>query len=412
MSTRSQDVRRKLGVLVVGLNGATASTTVAGSTAMKLGLIPTQYGTTDALPFSDLGLIGIEDVVFGGWDITSHSVWDAVLKHGILPEQLLTSSLLSSNLDHMLPAPGLMTPLDIPPESGHDNIQSCERLAEAIASVTNKIENFRQSESLSCVIVVYLGSPGKRATKPLSELSLPEFEQLLMCDSISDIPSGLIYALASINAGAHFVDFTPSETLEVPIIDSLATQKGVQIAGRDGSTGQTMLKASIAHLFKIRNLRVKSWFSTNIIGNHDGYVLDLPGHDTTKLHDKTSVLDSLLGYSDFEHLVTIHYFQARGDEKEAWDVVDFTGWMGAKMSLRINWQGEDSALAAPLILDLVRLIEYGSLFGLKGLQPQLALYFKYPLPYQPARKGVIDQYHDVVDFYSRLTEGDRDTSRP
>lgn len=391
---------RRLGLLFVGLSGATASTVVSGTVAMKLNIIKEQYGITDLSPLKDMKLIGCNDFFFGGWDYVNKDQWESAVEYNILPKNVLENKFLSDSVKDIFPSLGLRTELDIPLEQCHNNVKQVDSISSSIDNVRDYINNFKIKNNLSCVITFYLGSPHKRGDIKLSTITKSKLQEMINTNNINSIPSCLIYAIASVLAGAHFVDFTPSETIETPALNELALENGVQLAGRDGSTGQTMLKVIIAQLLKIRNFHLDSWFSTNILGNHDGYVLNLPGHDEIKISDKTDCLKKILGYDDFEHLVTIHYFKARGDRKESWDVADFSGWLGTKMSLRINWYGEDSILAAPLILDLARLIEYGALFKLSGLQSQLALFFK--CPFGRENIGLIDRFNELVEFYLNL----------
>lgn len=405
MIIQPNESKRRTGVLFVGLSGSTASTTVVGATAMRLGEVPEQYGTTELPPFFNLDLVEVDDLVFGGWDYQGKDVWSVAAQYGIIPRTLLSNQRLAEQVAKITPAPGLKTSLDIPLEASHDNVFNVKSLSEAVKYVQGYIETFRERNKAQCIVTVFLGSPHKKGSRELRSLSKEALQAIWESDRADELPSGLLYALGSVLAGAHFVDFTPSETLETPALNELAKEMGIQLAGRDGSTGQTLLKIVVAQMLKIRNLRLQSWFSTNLIGNHDGYVLNLPGYAYTKLHDKTHVLEPLLGYDDFEHLVTINYFRARGDRKEAWDVVDFTGWLGTEMSLRLNWNGEDSMLAAPLILDLIRLIEYGARYHLGGLQEQLALFFKYPLPTGQKGEGLAEQFDVAARFYKHLGKG-------
>ncbi len=372
----------KVGVMFVGLTGATASTVVGGSLKMASRCAPVQFGTTSRPAFASLGLVGPEEMSFGGWDFKKLSVGEAVRRHGILPPEVWEG--VEDQLD-IPPAAGVRTELDIPAESEDENYVCPTSFGSAVETVLEEIRAFRIGRQVSQVIVFYLGSPHKRGRRPLSSYTIGEIEALSEEDFLREVPSGLIYAIGAVRAGAHFIDFTPSETLECEAIDSLAEENHVQVAGRDGSTGQTMLKVTIAEMLRIRNLRLKSWYSTNILGNHDGYVLGLEGHDEIKLRDKSDVLGAVLGYHDFEHLVKIDFFQARGDRKECWDVVDCEGWLGQPVSLRLNWIGGDSLLAAPMILDLIRLIEYGGRKRFVGLQPQLGLFFKRPLATRSSR---------------------------
>lgn len=211
----------------------------------------------------------------------------------------------------------------------------------------------------------------------------------------------MLYAYAAIEENCPFVDFTPNVTLETEALLELADIKNVPLAGRDGNTGQTLMKTVLGQMLKIRNLKLDGWYSTNILGNNDGKVLARNEHAEIKMRDKLGVLEPLLGYGDFDHTVNIEYFAPRGDNKEAWDSIDFLGWLDQSISVKINWLGRDSILAAPLILDLIRLLEYAQREGEKGIQSHLAMYFKNPLGTKT--RGFFDQYKLFVDYYKSKT---------
>jgi myo-inositol-1-phosphate synthase len=206
-----------------------------------------------------------------------------------------------------------------------------------------------------------------------------------------------LYAYAGIETGCAFIDFTPNVTLDVPGVQELAVHSGVPIAGRDGSTGQTLMKTLLAEMLQARNLKLEGWYSTNILGNNDGMVLSRPEHREVKMHDKLSVLEPILGYNTFSHAVDITYYPPRGDSKEAWDSIDFIGWFSLPMTMKIDWQGRDSILAAPLVLDLCKHLQFALAKGAIGIQSHLAIYFKQPigtgvLPFSVAVRRLKEYY--------------------
>ena len=229
---------------------------------------------------------------------------------------------------------------------------------------------------------------------------LPELQKILDEDNENLVTSSILYFWTAILTNSPYVDFTPNIALEIPALQKLASLKRIPYAGKDGNTGQTLLKTALAELFKARNLRIEGWYSTNILGNQDGYILNIPEHFETKLKDKLHVLEPILNYGDFTHIVDIRYYPPRGDNKEAWDNVDFIGWLNEKMSLKINWQGKDSILAAPLIIDLIRLIELASRLKKFGPQKQLSLYFKHPIGTNTY--GFFQQHRNFVNYYETL----------
>jgi len=191
------------------------------------------------------------------------------------------------------------------------------------------------------------------------------------------ISPAMKYLYLACKLGAPHVNFTPSLT-KVPALESLAETSGIPIAGEDGKTGQTLLKTALAPAFAVRQLHVQGWFSTNILGNNDGRVLDDPESNKTKVASKLSVLDEILGYEVTDHQVHINYYRPRGDEKEAWDNIDVLGFLGERMQIKINFLCKDSILAAPLVIDLVRLMDVAQRSGERGIQAQFSLFFKAP----------------------------------
>lgn len=384
----------KTGIMIIGLNGVNASTLIAGCTAMKLGEIPEQYGITSTLPFREIEFDNVNDFVFSGWDYYNSNQYELYKKYGIL--HFTNSEQFIKELKKIKPYVGLHTNKDIKLEKHFNNFISPNSVKEAISILKNNIIDFKKMNSLDNIIVFYLGSPSK---KTLSELKNIKYEEILQQD-INQLPSSLLYAIAAIEEHSHFIDFTPSETLEFKFLWDLAKDYEVQISGRDGSTGQTMLKLTIANMLKIRNLKLNAWYSTNILGNHDGYILSDSEYCETKLEDKMNGISPLLGYDDFEHKVTIDYFRTRFDSKESWDSIDFSGWLDTPMQLKINWQGEDAILSAPLILDIIRLVSFGNRKKLKGFQKQLGLFYKHP--FECEGMSLESMYNNLIYFYNEL----------
>jgi len=208
--------------------------------------------------------------------------------------------------------------------------------------------------------------------------SLKAFETGLRENSL-DIRPGMLYAYAAMKSKCAYVNFTPSVTTEIPALQELAELQAVPTAGKDGRTGQTLYKHVLGKMFKQRGLNIVGWYSTNILGNQDGAVLEHPTHSSTKIDSKSIGLEQILGYSHFDHKVRIDYFPVRGDRKEAWDTIDFEGWIGERMTMKINWLGIDSILAAPLIIDLSRFMEHALRESKVGIMEHLSLFFKSPI---------------------------------
>lgn len=384
----------KIGIMIVGLNGVNASTLISGCTMMQLGGISEQYGITSSAALRGIEFARVNDLIFSGWDYFEKNQYEMLKEYGIV--KFSNSEQLENKLKGIKPFKGIHTNKDIVLEEKFNHFIVPNSAIEAIEILENNIDEFKNRFSLETVIVFYLGSPSK---KVLSKLKKMDYNDILK-RNIDEIPSSLLYAIASIRRQAHFVDFTPSETLEFDFLWTLAEQYGVQLSGRDGSTGQTMLKLTIANMLKIRNLKLNAWYSTNILGNHDGYVLSDANYCETKIEDKMNGIAPLLGYDDFEHKVTIDFFKTRFDSKESWDSVDFSGWLDTPMKLKMNWEGEDAILSAPLLLDIIRLIAFGAKKNLKGFQKQLGVFYKHPFGCEGM--SLETMYNSLIQFYKGL----------
>lgn len=386
---------KKIGVLFIGLNGATGNTTVIGSKAILKGLGSTYGMLTETPLFSNIDLVNIEQFIFGGWDINYKNAYQAGIDNRVIRNELLER--VKEDIIHIYPMKAVVTryDIDLSPEENH--IKDKNTLEEYLHELIDDIKNFKQQNNLDETIIVNLSSTQKYSEINRDHETIENFMKAISMNKTETITSGMIYALAAIETNSPFVDFTPNRTLEAPALQELAKQKGVPIAGKDGSTGETLIKTVIAHMLKIRNLKLIGWYSTNLIGNNDGRILSIPEHSKTKMIDKLRVLEPILGYSDFEHLVDIKYYLPRGDNKEAWENIDFIGWLNEPMCLKINWLGKDSILAAPLIIDLIRLLEYSHRIGESGIQKQLSIYFKHPIGTQI--KGFFDQYKIFESYY-------------
>jgi myo-inositol-1-phosphate synthase len=360
-----------INVLIAGLNGATANTVVVGTT---LGVDRELVGGSILASLDPEQLIqfpSVEEIRFGGWDIgDGGDALDVAKKYDILPSSVLGR------------ADAVPVQVYRPAVTAHDveELTGALPILPAQAQVQHVRDNIRQftAGSPSKSIVVYLAAPGKLVDKDVLDWKEVDLEVAIKSND-PRITSGIIYCYSALSEGCGFIDFTPTATLEIRALRDMAERLEIPIAGRDGSTGQTLLKSVIGEMMKNRSLKVEGWYSTNIIGNNDGLVLSRPDHADIKTADKMDVLIPVLGYADFDHVVDIRYYRPRGDNKESWDVVDFTGWHNQKMSFRIDWMGRDSILAAPLVLDLVRLVHRSMELGRGGLQPHLDIYFKRPL---------------------------------
>lgn len=387
----------KIGALIVGVNGATANTTIVGTILHEKGLIPDDSFKRGMITEDDClkehDLIDQSQIVFGGWDISGKDAYEAAIDNRVLDKAVINS--VKEELRKIRPMKAVHTFHDVDETIASGHSKNGTSLQRRVDHLREDIASFKKDNELDGAVVIYLGSPLKAFGTGTYD-NLEGFRKAIT-DNDKGLTSGMLYAYAAIEENCPFVDFTPNVTLETGALLELADVKNVPLAGRDGNTGQTLMKTVLGQMLKIRKLKLDGWYSTNILGNNDGKVLARNEHAEIKMRDKLGVLEPLLGYGDFAHTVNIEYFAPRGDNKEAWDSIDFLGWLDQSISVKINWLGRDSILAAPLILDLIRLLEYAQRKGEKGIQSHLAMYFKNPLGTKA--RGFFDQYTLFVDYY-------------
>ena len=384
----------RLGILTVGM-GAVATTLYAGVESIRLGLAPavgslSQLGhyplaarpgvsTTPLQTF--LELAPLKNVIFGGWDLLETNAYQAAKRAAVLSPKDL--ALHKNFLRGISSFPGVANPsFTARIEPTHAKTETS--LLDQVAAIRRDIALFkRQNRCTRLVVISCMSVESYRAPQPVHS-SLARFEKGLATNDPTIAPSQL-YAYAAISERVPFVNGTPNTTIDVMALVQLARKKGVPIAGSDFKSGQTYLKTIIASALRMRLLGLTGWFSTNILGNRDGLVLEDPQAFEAKKVSKTQVLADICPagtypelYGNIEHLVKINYFGPRGDNKEAWDSIDLFGWLGYPMELKINFQCRDSILAAPLALDLVLFADLAARRGESGVLDWLAFYFKSP----------------------------------
>jgi len=385
-----------LGVLLVGL-GAVSTTFIAGVYAIRRGIGKpigslTQMGTIrlgkrtegrvpkikDFVPLARL-----EDLVFGAWDIFPDDAYEAAQHAGVLEKELL--ALLEPELREITPMPAVFDPAYVRRLNG-PNVKTGRTKYELAEQLIEDIETFRARHRCARLVMIWCGSTEVyMEPRPDVHGSLDAFERGLKENSPHIAPS-MIYAYAALRCRVPFANGAPNLTVDIPALIELAQQNNVPIAGKDLKTGQTLLKTILAPGLKARVLGLSGWYSTNILGNRDGEVLDDPESFRTKEESKRSVLDYILQpelypdlYKDFVHLVRINYYPPRGDNKEGWDNIDIFGWLGYPMQIKINFLCRDSILAAPLVLDLALFLDLAQRCGMRGIQEWLSFYFKSPM---------------------------------
>ncbi|MBZ0115482.1 MAG: inositol-3-phosphate synthase [Sandaracinaceae bacterium] len=395
-------MQEKLGVVVIGVNGAVSSTLIAGTELMNRGIVPrlgmlTEAGNTapgekvtDLLEFPKL-----ENIVFGGWDLQFKNVYDAAMHHKVLPPAQLEQ--VKDKLEAMTPWPAVFSGEYAANIKG-DNVVRADNFRGELAHIEKTILDFKAKNKLDRVVMVNLASTERYLEIQDVHKSLAAFEKGLDENNPAISPAMRYFYVAN-KLGAPYCNFAPSLT-NVPALQEHADKTSNPYAGMDGKTGQTLLKTALAAMFKVRNIKIEGWYSVNFLGNNDGLVLDSPSSNKTKVLSKAAVLDSIVGYRVENHQVHIHYYKPRGDAKEAWDNVDIVGFCGVPMQMKINFLCQDSILAAPLVLDLVRLLDVAKRKGEKGIQRQLSLYFKspYAAPGEQPQHNVFDQEKMLLDW--------------
>ncbi len=426
MSARSQrnDIESpdgELAVLLPGL-GAVGTTVIAGVLAIREGLAEpigslTQMGRLEALSSRDRGplirealpLADLDDIVFGGWDIFSDNCYEAAERADVLEDAQLEA--IREPLEAIEPMEAVFDPSYVRNLEG-DHIKDPDTKMEAADMLTADIHRFLERHDADRAVSIWCGSTECHRSFQSIHHDLEALEAGLR-DNHDAISPTMIYAYAHIRAGVPFINGAPNHSTNCPALIDLAEREGVPLAGRDLKTGQTLLKTILAPGLAARKIGLEGWYSTNILGNRDGAVLDDPGSFESKEESKLSVLDSILEperheelYDDADHQVHIHYYPPRGDNKEAWDNLDLTGWMGYPMQLKIDFLCRDSILAAPLVLDLALLGDLARRAGESGLQEWLSFYFKSPdVPDgQPPVHDLFAQHDLLVDQMNRFQE--------
>lgn len=412
-----KEAKGKLGVLTVGI-GAVATTFMAGTLLTRKGLgVP--VGSITQLATMRLGkreenrfpkikdvvpLANLDDVVFGGWDIFEDNAYEAAVH-----AEVLTKEDLDKVKDEMITIKPMKAVFDQEfVKRLHGTwVKSAPTKWDLMEQVKQDIENFKKENGCDRVVVIWCGST--EVFTPLGEVhkTLASLEKG-MKENHKDIAPSNIYAYACVSMGIPYINGAPNLTVDIPAMWELAAKTNTPICGKDFKTGQTMLKTVLAPMLKTRMLGLSGWFSTNILGNRDGEVLDDPGSFKTKEESKLSVIDTILQpdlynelYGNVYHKVRINYYPPRKDDKEGWDNLDIFGWLGYKMQLKVDFLCKDSILAAPLCLDLVLFTDLAQRAGMGGIQDWLSFYFKSPM-HEPAKVAEHDLFIQYVKLKNTL----------
>ncbi|MBU1222102.1 inositol-3-phosphate synthase [Myxococcota bacterium] len=403
----------KLGVLIPGM-GAVATTFIAGVEAVKrelakpigsltsLGRIRIGKRTENRKPLirDFISLASIHDIEFATWDVHGKNAWETAMESEVIDAGMLLK--LRPALEKIVPMDAVFDTewvKNIEPQ----NVKTAPTKMDLAQMLFADIEKFKTDKNVSRCVMLWCGSTEVFTEISEVHLTVEAFEEGLRTNHPAISPS-MIYAYAAIKMGIPFLNGAPNLTADIPAMTSLARSNKVAIGGKDFKTGQTLMKTIIAPGLKSRMLGVKGWFSTNILGNLDGLVLDDPGSFKTKETSKLSVLESILNkeenpnlYGDLYHKVRINYYPPRGDNKESWDNIDIVGWMGYPMQIKLNFLCRDSILAAPVCLDLALLADFAQRAGLSGIQEWLSFFWK-----SPQCAPGIEPIHDLFKQLNKL----------
>jgi myo-inositol-1-phosphate synthase len=398
----------------VGL-GAVATTLIAGVELIRRGMAEpvgslTQLGTVrlgrrdegrtprikDLVPLSDL-----DDLVFGAWDVFPDDAYVSAVNAGVLDVQRHLEPIADA-LRSVRPMTAAFDPMYVTRIDGTHTKGPIGRRA-MLEAIRDDIRAFREEHGCDRLVMIWCGSTEIYIDLGAVHADLAAFDAAIDADDAAVSPS-MLYAYAALLEDVPFANGAPNLTVDVPALRELASARGVPICGKDFKTGQTMVKTVLAPMFKTRMLGMAGWYSTNILGNRDGEVLDDPDSFRSKESSKLGVLDTILQpdlypalYGDLHHVVRINYYPPRGDDKEGWDSIDFFGWLGYPMQMKVNFLCRDSILAAPLALDLVLLLDLAQRAGMGGIQEWLSFYFKAP----QAAPGLRPE-HDLFIQHTKL----------
>ena len=390
-----EEATGKLGVLIPGM-GAVATTFVAGAIAVQKGLGKpigslTQMGTIrlgkrtekrvptikEFVPLYDL-----QDLVFGGWDIFNDDMYAAAVNAGVLEKTLLDG--VKSELQEIKPMSAVFDQYYVKRLNG-THVKMAATKMDLAELLRQDIRSFKSAHDLRRAVMIWCGSTEVFIESNPVHDNLRAFEEGLKNNDPAISPS-MIYAYAALSENVPFANGAPNLTVDIPAMVELAQQNRVPISGKDFKTGQTLMKTILAPGFKSRLLGVSGWFSTNILGNRDGEVLDDPESFKSKEVSKLGALEYILQpqlypdlYKDFYHKVRINYYPPRGDNKEGWDNIDIVGWLGYPMQVKVDFLCRDSILAAPLVLDLALFMDLAARAGMHGIQEWLSFYYKSPM---------------------------------
>lgn len=424
-NTEVRPAEGKLGILCVGL-GAVSSTFITGVLMIRKGLgkpvgsvtqlAKIRVGKGDDAEYKNVGdivpMASLDDVVLGAWDILPDNAFESSMKAEVLRDRDIYP--VKEELERIVPMKGVYDPDYVKALNGTWTKDTGATRWELVSQVREDIRRFKKENGCNRVVVVWAASTEIYVPR-FSDVhnSIEAFEKAMKADDRNHISPSMCYAYASIAEGAPFIMGAPNTCIDIPAMWQFAEKQNIPIAGKDFKTGQTMMKTVLAAAFRTRMLGVNGWFSTNILGNRDGLVLDVPENFKTKEVSKLGVIDTILKsdeypdlYGDIFHKVRINYYPPRNDDKEGWDNIDIFGWMGYPMQIKVDFLCRDSILAAPLLLDLALFGDLALRAGKGGIQTWLSFYLKSPM-----HKDDETPVNDLFQQYTMLKNAIREMGR-
>jgi myo-inositol-1-phosphate synthase len=398
--------QKQIGLWLIGAKGGVATTVMTGLAALARGLVEPIGLITETKDFHSLNLIDWSDIVVGGHDIRNESLLDEARRMWTVSRAIPPGVLESVTPDlvdietRLRPGTVLASGTSIQAIASLPESKVAKTPRSIIDQIRTDILDFAETNDVERVVVVNLASTEPPWSSPIPD-NFDELSPLLeRASESSPLPTSSLYAIAAFEADAAYINFTPSTGATPQALNSLAQQRGLPHAGCDGKTGETLLKSVLAPMFRDRHLNVMSWVGHNIFGNLDGKILDDPSNKAAKVKSKDHLLANLLPTTP-QTLVSIEFIESLGDWKTAWDHIHFEGFLGTPMTMQFTWQGCDSILAAPLVIDLIRLVDRARLAGEAGSLPWLASFFKSPLNcHEQGFAAQMTMLHDWVNKHS------------
>jgi myo-inositol-1-phosphate synthase len=395
----------RIGVWLIGARGALASTAIVGARAISHGLARPGGLVTELPEVAALRLVGLDRMVFGGWDIGSAKLLHRARAMAV-DDRAVPAGLVAALEDDLLAVDNHIKPgfVDGGGRGAARDGKKREPLEAAVARLGDDLEQFRLEQRLRRVIVVNVASTEPPCARVPEHDTLDGVRRLIQGDRRAAVTPSMLYAYAALERGCPYVNFTPSTGATPAGVQELGWKHALPFYGNDGKTGETLMKSVLAPLFRMRNLEVLSWAGFNILGGGDGENLSNPRQRESKLRSKSGVLSPTLGYAPHAS-VSIDYVPSLGHWKTAWDHIHFAGFLGTKMSVQFIWQGCDAILAAPLALDLVRLTDFAHERGERGPMTQLACFFKDPMGVSV--HSFTDQFRLLLDYVDEHVSRER-----